>query len=303
LYQWNDLSGAKDHLREGLERAELGGEPRAKLAGYLLEGRIALAEGRSEEAKQRLEQVRPIIEQMPYSSWTARFQRFQLELWLAQDRIRPAVMWANEMLKNGDLENRPESESARLAVTQALLLSRDSKTISQLRSYLDELLQLSRQQNRKGIQIESYALQSLVDWVLIDRSHAMENLEKALRLAEPEGYIQLFVNLGLSMGTLLQEADARNVLPDYVETILSAFSENSYLLGSVQGELPEQLTSREQEVLNLIAAGLTNQEIAAELIISPETVKKHASSVYQKLGVNNRTEAASKARDLNLLTP
>jgi LuxR family maltose regulon positive regulatory protein len=126
----------------------------------------------------------------------------------------------------------------------------------------------------------------------------MTSLEHALRLAEPEGYIRLFVDLGTSMVRLLQEARSRNVMPDYVGKLLAAFSAN---LTSAETTLPEPLSIREQEILTLVAAGLTNQEIADKLVISPETVKKHASNIYSKLGVSNRTEAAARARALDLL--
>jgi LuxR family maltose regulon positive regulatory protein len=103
------------------------------------------------------------------------------------------------------------------------------------------------------------------------------------------------------MARLLQDARSRDVLPDYVATLLDAFDEELPHPLSLQGPLPEPLTDREQEILELISAGLTNPEIAEELFISPETVKKHASNIYGKLGVSSRTEAATRARDLGLL--
>ena len=75
----------------------------------------------------------------------------------------------------------------------------------------------------------------------------------------------------------------------------------STLAGARAGALPEPLSVREQEVLKLIAAGLTNREIAETLSISPETVKKHTGSIYGKLGVRGRTEAALRARSLDVL--
>jgi LuxR family maltose regulon positive regulatory protein len=80
---------------------------------------------------------------------------------------------------------------------------------------------------------------------------------------------------------------------------LEAFS--TALSTAHEGALPERLTPREQETLNLIAAGLTNQEIAEQLVVSPETVKKHAASIYNKLGVHSRTQATARARELGLL--
>ena len=91
------------------------------------------------------------------------------------------------------------------------------------------------------------------------------------------------------------------MLPAYVETLLIAFAADLDLAGPKPSALPEPLTDRELDVLKLVAAGLTNREIAAQLVVSPETVKKHASSIYGKLAVGNRTEATARARELGLL--
>jgi LuxR family maltose regulon positive regulatory protein len=98
----------------------------------------------------------------------------------------------------------------------------------------------------------------------------------------------------------LQEAHAREVMPAYLETVLTACAAP---LSSTPAEraLPEPLTPREQDVLELLAAGLTNREIAARLAVSPETVKKHVAHICGKLGAGNRTEAAARARELRLL--
>ena len=125
----------------------------------------------------------------------------------------------------------------------------------------------------------------------------MTRLERALRLAEPEGYVRLFADLGLPMARLLQEARSRGVLPEYVGMLLLACGDRA---GSAPPDptLPEPLTPREQDILVLLAAGLTNREIAAELVVSPETVKKHTGSIYDKLAVHSRRDAVARAREL-----
>lgn len=109
----------------------------------------------------------------------------------------------------------------------------------------------------------------------------------------------------LPLARLLQEARTRQVMPDYVGKLLATFGDDRTSPASASASgvraLPEPLSEREQEVLRLIAAGLTNREIADRLIISPETVKKHTASIYDKLGVGNRTEAAARGRQLDLL--
>ncbi|MEX1158292.1 MAG: AAA family ATPase, partial [Thermomicrobiales bacterium] len=107
LYEWNRLADAWDHLSRGLERAELGGDVRAMIVGYLLAGRVALTEGDSEAAAEYLEEARPLVEQASFPEWTSRFERLRLELWLAQGRLRAAVDWSDEMLKGDALRDRP----------------------------------------------------------------------------------------------------------------------------------------------------------------------------------------------------
>lgn len=150
-----------------------------------------------------------------------------------------------------------------------------------------------------GVEIEALAIQALSFWQGSDRVKAMIALEPALHLAEPEGYIRLFADFGLPMTWLLQEARSRAVLPEYVDALLAAF--NLHIDSPLEVTPPGPLTSREEQVLQLVAAGLTNQEIAEELVISPETVKKHTSHIFGKLSVKNRTEATAKARMLDLL--
>ena len=102
-YERNELSEAWDHLSRGLERAELGGDVRAMIAGYLIAGRLKLTEGDVEAAAEYLERARPLLEQAPFPDWTSRFERYQIDLWLAQDRLRAAVAWADETLTAGAL--------------------------------------------------------------------------------------------------------------------------------------------------------------------------------------------------------
>jgi LuxR family transcriptional regulator, maltose regulon positive regulatory protein len=163
------------------------------------------------------------------------------------------------------------------------------------------LQQAAEAEGRLGVLIEALALQALAHWQRSDSVGAMTALERALRLAQPEGYVRLFVDLGLSMARLLQEARARDVLPDDIARLLAAFADGFPMSDPHLETLPEPLTLREQEVLQLLAAGLTNREIGKKLVISAQTVKKHTANIYGKLGVGNRTEAVAQARQLDLL--
>jgi LuxR family maltose regulon positive regulatory protein len=301
LYEWNEFTQAWEYLSQGLERVELGGDVRAMIAGYLIAGRLKLTEGDTEAAISYLEKARPLIENAQFSHWFSQFNRLQLELWLSQDRLRAAVHWSDKLMREDAIEERLESEVTQLAMARVLIVKDDKSSIERALGLIERLLQLAIAENRMGVVVEALVLQALAHSRRSEPADALVSLEQALRLAEREGYVRLFVDFGLPMARLLQEARSRAVLPDYVETLLAAFDTGALLLSPTGATLPESLTQREQEILEMLAAGLTNPEIAKKLVISPETVKKHTGNIYGKLGVHTRTNAAARARDLDLL--
>jgi LuxR family maltose regulon positive regulatory protein len=302
LYERNELATAWEHLLRGLEHAEHGGDVRALIAGYLIAGRVKLTEDDIEAAAEYLERARPLVEKSSFPDWTSRFERSQLELWLAQDRLRVAVEWVDEQLQSDILQARPESEGTQLAIARVLLAKGDAPSIERALTLLIRLLQAADSEGRKGVQIEVLALRALTEWRRGEHAGAMTALERALRMAEPEGYMRLFTDLGLPMARLLQEARSRAVMPEYVGKLLADFGDDFSSSAPAQAGLPEPLSPREQEILELVAAGLTNQEIADKLVISSETVKKHTGNIYGKLSVRSRTEAVARARALDLLS-
>jgi ATP/maltotriose-dependent transcriptional regulator MalT len=129
-------------------------------------------------------------------------------------------------------------------------------------------------------------------------------LGRALALAEPEGYVRLFVDEGLPLARLLrrmQEGGGR--IHPYLHTLLAAFGRQADLQPASVTPPPseEALSEREREVLRLIAEGLSNQQLAARLYLSPHTIKVHTRNIYGKLGVTSRTQAVAKARALGIL--
>ena len=298
LYEWDDLAGARRYLDRGLARAELGGDALCLIAGHVIAARLGLTEGDIAGASAHLEEVRPLVEQSSFPDWTSRFDRLQVELWLRDGQHRMAVAWVDDMLLSEEFGHRPENQPARLALVRVCIAQGEAAGDPQARIVLADLLTEAETEGRTGITIEALALRAMLEWRRGESAHSMMALERALRLAEPEGYLRLFADLGLPMARLLQEARSRGVLPDYAGRILAAFHQHA---GMPDPAMPETLSERERDVLRLVSAGLTNREVADALFISPETVKKHTLAIYGKLGVANRTEAAARARALDLL--
>jgi LuxR family maltose regulon positive regulatory protein len=171
---------------------------------------------------------------------------------------------------------------------------------------LERLLKEAEEAGRAGSAIEILELQALAHQAQGDIPAALMPLHQALTLAEPEGYIRIFVDEGPPMAQLLREAAARGIMPDYIGKLLAVF-EAEEQKNDGKPNLPpaqsliETLSLRELEVLRLIAQGLSNREISKRLFLALNTVKGHNQKIYSKLQVQSRTEAIARARELDLL--
>jgi LuxR family transcriptional regulator, maltose regulon positive regulatory protein len=149
-------------------------------------------------------------------------------------------------------------------------------------------------------------LQALALQAQGDQSLAVELLLEALTLAEPGGYIRLFVDEGAAMAHLLAVAQLEGRMPDYIGRVLAVWKaeqqkgEDPSHLATARPRI-EPLSRREGEVLLLLAQGLSNHEIAGRLVLALDTVKGHNRSIFNKLQVQRRTEAVARARELGLL--
>ena len=239
-------------------------------------------------------------------------------LWIRQGRLAEALAWARERgLSVGDeLNYLGEFEHitlARVLIARYRNNNQAKNVIHDAAELLDRLLKAAEAGERIGSMIEILILQALVHYEQRNIPAALVPLQQSLKLAEPEGYVRLFVDEGAPMTQLLHQAVSRGITPNYARQLLAAYSpvksepvDQSIppsKIRSSQSPLIEPLSERELEVLQYIAQGFTNQEIADRLYLSLYTVKAHARSIYSKLGVNNRTQAVTRARELGLLPP
>src|SRR5262249_54729160 len=213
------------------------------------------------------------------------------------------------LLRQGDL-----AAAAHLAQAHDLPLSQARVHLAQgdPSAALAVLAPWRRQMEAKGgvdERLKVLVLQALVLQARGDKDQAVHLLSDALALAEPGGFIRLFVDEGAPMAHLLSEAAAQGCMPDYIEKVLAVCEAEAQKREGTSHRPPaspaqpliEPLSHREVEVLQLIAQGLSNQEISERLFLALDTVKGHNRRIYGKLQVQRRTEAVAKARSLNLL--
>jgi LuxR family maltose regulon positive regulatory protein len=298
-YEQNDLGSAERHIMEGLELLRQGRIALGLERVYATLARVRQARGDGEGATVAIQRATEIAggHDIPYLSILV--SAYRARLWLAQGRTELAGRWARDYRQVGETEVLREFEDLTLA---RVLLAQDAS--AEALALLQKLLPQAEDDGRVGRAIEMHALEALALQMLGEGERALDGLARALGLAEPEGYVRLFVEAGEPMVALLQKAAARGIAPAYVTGLLGAFGPSAHAsVTSSAQPLAEPLTERELQVLHLIAEGLTNPEIAQRLFISLPTVKSHARNIYGKLGVHRRRQAVAQARALGILPP
>lgn len=166
---------------------------------------------------------------------------------------------------------------------------------------LQALIRYVESQHRRYYLVEAFGLHALAQARLGRMDAALAELDKAVQLAAPNGMVGQFIQQGEPMKRLLIVLRKQSEHTQWVDLLLTAFPTNGAV--APMAELPELLTEREGDVLRLMAAGLTNKEIARRLVISAHTVRNHTANIFGKLQVENRVQAVERARKLDLLPP
>jgi LuxR family maltose regulon positive regulatory protein len=235
---------------------------------------------------------------------TSRIKTWQLRLWLAQGKIEETSQW---LAKQGlEVTGKPDrgNEWEYLVLVRFLIATGHPSDTFDL---LERLYSNANSRGHISRVIEILNLQALALQAQGDTEKAMTMLEQALSLAEPRGFLYIFVNEGPPMARLLYEALARGIFMEYARKLLAAFPEDDpekdfkSKSADPDSEWIEPLSERELEILQLIADGLSRQEIANHLFISLNTVKTHTRNIYSKLGVHKELQAVGKAKSLGLL--
>ncbi len=298
-----DLEAAAQDLLTGRKLGEQNELPDWQHRWYIAQARLHETRGDLDDALDLLEEAErrfvrtpvPIIR--PIAALKTRIR-------IAQDKIAEALDWVRtrDLSVDDNISYLHEFEHMTLA---RVLIAQEKRglvdgSIHDAQGLLERLLQAAEEGGRKGSVIEILVLQALAHEAQGNYPPALVSLERALTLAEPEGYVRIFVDEGPPMAALLRETTKHGIAPNYVRQLLAAFGKAEGRT-SVTQLLIEPLSEREFEVLRLLGTELNGPEIARELMVSLNTMRTHTKSIYNKLGVNNRRAAIRRAEELDLL--
>lgn len=288
-YEWNDLDAAHQHGQQSIHPGRQTENDGRFVAGEVFLAHLKHVRGDDAGAATLLDAAEEFVR---------RHHRVRQMPAVAAARVRI-------LLHQGNLP-----AAARLAQAHNLPISQARVCLAQgdLSTTLVLLAPVRQRAEAKGWADERLAvmvLQAVALQAHGETDEAAQLLGEALTLAEPGGLIRIFVDEGDAMRRLLRHAAARGVAGAYTRRLLAAFDTPAQPVATAApaatAGLIEPVTAREVEILRLVAAGMRNQEIADQLVISLPTVKRHIANAYGKLGVSHRTEAVARATELNLL--
>jgi len=314
--EWNNLEKADEYLSDSIELARQWNELASFDAYYPLM-RLRLAQGDVAAAREAIETAWKIANRSDLSQLDDILAELQRAYYFVlQGNIAEVMRWAKQHgLAPGEAPRHHPARNERedyvdthlrkyeqLVLARAFILERRTGEALQL---LDTLLDQARQLDRTDLLIEIQILRALAFQHAGDDDQASDVFAEALTLAEPGGYVRIFLDEGEPVTRLLHQAALRALTPAYVAKLLAASGEPANMERRVKPPhtyaLIEPLSEREQEVLRLLSRGLSNPEIARELYIAVSTVRTHCKNIYGKLGVCRRWDAVLRAQELGVI--
>ena len=305
LYEQNDLPGARQHIRMSDDLGEEHGLPQNAYRARVVLARIRQVEGDVDGALELLDTAERVFvgdffpDVRPIAARRAR-------LWIGQGRLAEAWEWAQErgLSSHDELTYLREFEHVTLA---RLLLAQGRRAgsaehIAEAIGLLERLRRAAESGGRVERTIEVLAVQALAQHAAGQEADALATLQRAIALAEPEGFVRVFADEGAAMASLLDVGMRQGIAPHFAPGLRAAMSARSVRApGAGAQALIERLSERELEVLHLLQGDLDGPEIARQLVVSLNTVRTHTKNIYAKLGVNSRRAAVRRAAELELL--
>ncbi|MBE3067449.1 MAG: hypothetical protein IMZ73_08510, partial [Chloroflexi bacterium] len=305
LCEWNDLETALVRIKQGLDFLPWWGKTDDIALAYNTLSRIHLAYGNWTEAVGAIEKAAQLIQTCSvFSEARSAIQTTQVKMWLVQGDWLAVDRWAATLENQFGSHDPFRFEDELTHITQARVFIAQKKLDEAIR-LLSRLEEIAQSDERMGRVIEILLLQAIALRQTGDSEQALMVLTKCLALAEPEGYLRVFIEEGKPMQELLlayvHASFGEHIT--YAQKLLAAFvvpgPSVAYDVRSTN--LVEQLTAREIEVLQAMAEGFSNHEIAEKFILAEGTVKFYVHAVLEKLGVHNRAKAVIKAKKLKII--
>jgi len=311
--EWNELDAVADCLNKAIVLCQRVGVTQTLTEAYTVQSRLRQALGDIDGAFDALRVARQSgYATDAYSIANFRLATQQARLALARGRVAEVERWVQRMEAALTVEKIGRPLLVAFRETLHTILARaylQQGEAGQAIAVLDPLYGPAEAAGSFGRVIEIGLLKALALQAQGKSSEAVASLKRSLTLAEPEGYVRLFLDEGAPAAELLKALQRDPEVPPHVQSyaqkLLEAFGEATEddrpRVGA--STLVEPLTQRELKVLQLINEGYSNRQIAEALVIALNTVKRHTSNLYGKLGVNSRTQAIARARQLGLIPP
>jgi ATP/maltotriose-dependent transcriptional regulator MalT len=292
-YQWNELDTAEVHGRECLQLTRQMESVDTTASCQVVLARLKLAQSDSAGATAILAEAETFVRQHNFAHQMTAIAATQVLTLLQQDNLAAAAVLA---------------QTHEVPISRARVYLAQGETTTAL-AILEPLHQQVEAQGWQDERLRVMVLQVVALAAHGETEKAVGLLSEALELAEPGGFIRIFVDEGLPMAQLLSKAAAREINPDYISKLLSVLEaerqadkrEYPPITPASSQSLIEPLSERELEVLRLLRTELSGPEIAGQLVVSLSTMRTHTQNIYNKLGVNNRRAAVRRAAELNLL--
>lgn len=318
MREWNDLTAAEKYLSESASLSRFWIQ-----AGFIYYAppliRLKMAQGAWEEAQHLLGQARKAAAEFSITQIDDYIvEMYQAWLWIKQGDLEEAARWVEKFHIEEFTDALPASDPQaynllHMRKYEQLILVRLYLAQKEPQRALDLLERLQPKFAKIGRQaqvIEIHILRAIAWQALNQLEKALGELQEALRLAQPEGYLRVFLDEGEPVWQLLQKIKAIDAgEKQYVHRLLSAYGDERWVgeatltsshMKTAVPQMLDALSAREMEILQLLAGTLSADEMAEKLFVSVHTVRSHIKKIYSKLDVHGRLEAVEKARALEL---
>ena len=305
-YEWDDLEAADKYIQESIQIVERGAFLDRIMLAYRVWLRLKIARNDFAGAYEIIQRAWQFAAQYNApDKINERIASLAASISLAEGDMVKTAVWAEQFAAHFDGSVSYEQEFELLTFCK-ILITQNKYAVAL--EWLNDLLDLAQKQARIRSVIRIRILLAKTHYLMGEQPAAIDHLHESLSLAEPEGFIRVFITPGESIKRMLLEIQGKgggrtavaSLSPAYIQKLLDAFAKEQNTFTPVKIGL-EQFTARELEVLHTLAEGLSYSAIGDKLTISENTVRTHIKNIYSKLGVHNRTQVLLQAQEFGLL--